>query len=85
MTCEHCAAAKTDPHWPGYQAKCRGCTVRAMATGPAFFEANRDQKITPAYRQALQKLLGDDWKAAHTEVRAEFDRLMDLKKGGKQP
>lgn len=85
MTCEHCTAAQTNPHWPGYQAKCRGCTVRALATGPAFFNANQDKKITTAYRQALQKLLGDDWKAAHTEVRAEFDRLMDLKKGGKQP
>lgn len=82
MTCKDCAAASTDVNWAGYTADCRGCSVRAVATGPAFFGAARAGQITPGYRAALQTLLGGDWKAAHEEVRAEHDRLQSLKKGG---
>lgn len=82
MTCPSCTAAQADPHWPGYQAGCRSCRVRALASGPAFFTAARAGQITPEYRTALQTLLGDDWKAAHEEVKAEHDRLQSLKKGG---
>ena len=39
MSCEHCTEAQTDANWPGYQARCRGCEVRALANGPAFFES----------------------------------------------
>ena len=79
MSCEHCTEAQTDANWPGYQARCRGCQVRALANGPAFFESARAQRISPAYRAALEKLLGPDWQASHREVRAEFDRLQTMK------
>lgn len=82
MTCPNCTAARTDAHWPGYLAGCRGCRVRALASGPAFFAASRSGQITPAYRTALQALLDEDWKAGHEEVKAEHDRLKSLKKGG---
>ena len=82
-TCTHCTTAQTDPHWPGYQAGCRGCSIRALANGPAFFEAARAEQVTPAYRAALQALLGDeDWKAGHREVKAEHERLKALMKQG---
>lgn len=82
MTCQNCAAARTNPHWAGYCADCRGCSVRALASGTVFFGAARAGQITPGYRTALQAVLGSDWKAAHEEVKAEYDRLQSLKKGG---
>lgn len=82
MTCQNCTVARTDAHWPGYQAGCRGCGVRALANSPAFFNAARAGELTPAYRAALQTLLGEDWQASHKEVKAEYARLQSLKKGG---
>lgn len=82
MSCMDCAAAQNTPNWPGYQAGCRGCSIRALAMGPAFFDATRAQQITPSYRAALQVLLGEDWMAGHREVKAEYERLQSLKKGG---
>ena len=79
MSCEHCTEAQTDANWPGYQARCRGCQVRALANGPAFFESAQAQRITPAYRAALEKLFGGDWRASHREVRAEYERLKAMK------
>ena len=79
MSCEHCASAQKDADWAGYQARCRGCQVRALANGPAFFESARAHKITPAYRGALEKLFGADWQASHREVRAEYERLQAMK------
>ena len=84
MSCEHCASAQHDAHWPGYRAKCRGCQVRAMANGPAFFEAAQANRISPPYRLALEKLFGGDWQASHREVRAEFERLQAMKNGGQR-
>lgn len=80
MSCEHCTEAQTDANWPGYQARCRGCEVRALANGPAFFESAQAQSISPAYRGALVTLFGADWRASHQEVRAEFERLQAMKK-----
>jgi len=79
MSCEHCASAQHDAHWPGYRAKCRGCQVRAMANGPAFFESAQAQRISTTYRTALEKLLGPYWQTSHREVRAEYERLQAMK------
>lgn len=78
MTCPNCTHARTKAHWPGFTASCRGCQVRALACGPAFFHATQAAQITPAYRAALQTLLGDDWQAGHAEVKAEHARLKAL-------
>lgn len=82
MTCPDCAAASTDHRWPGYRTGCRGCSVRALAAGPVYFDASRAGEITPAYRAALHTLLGPDLKTGHAEVKAEHERLQSLKKGG---
>ncbi len=79
MSCEHCARAQSDAIWPGYQARCRGCEVRALANGPAFFESAQAQRISTTYRTALEKLLGPDWQTSHREVRAEYERLQAMK------
>ncbi len=83
MTCPSCARAHTDARCAMYHAGCRGCSIRALANGPPFFEAARAGQITPAYRTALVALLGDeDWMAGHQAVKAEHERLKALKQGG---
>lgn len=79
MKCQNCERAKTNAIWPGYQATCRGCKVRALANSLPFFESSRDQAFTPAYKSALISSLGEDWKASHKEVKEEFTRLKAMK------
>lgn len=79
MTCENCTHAVAKPHWPGYTAACRGCTVRALANSPAFFTATQAAAMTPSYRSALQSLFGEEWQDAHQEVKAEAERLKKLR------
>lgn len=80
-SCTHCTKASTDPIWPGYQASCRGCKVRALANGMQFFEAIRAERILPPYKAALITTLGEDWKTSHKEVKAEYERIKKLKEG----
>ncbi len=84
MTCLACAAAQTDADHPIYFARCRGCRVRSLANGPAHFEAQQAGRITPAYKAALQKLAGEDWQAAHAEVKQERARIEALRKQEQQ-
>ena len=79
MSCTHCDHAQTDPIWPGYQANCRTCAIRALANGPEFFVAQQTHSLAPAYKACLQKMFGDGWKAAHEEVKAEHKRIQQLK------
>lgn len=82
MTCPNCERAATDAAWPLYQATCHGCTIRALANGPVFFEClpseGKKGAITTAYRTAMVAIFGDAWKAAHEEVKDEYARLQDL-------
>ena len=79
MTCLACTAAQTAAHHPIYQAECRGCRVRALANGPVHFDAQQAGRVTPAYKAALQNLAGEDWQAAHAEVKQERARIEALK------
>ena len=78
MTCHNCTQALTIKHWAIYQADCHGCKVRAVASGPALFDAIKSNTITPRYRDELQANF-KDWKAAHEEVKAEHKRLEAMK------
>lgn len=84
--CPDCAAAQSKAHWPCYSSNCRGCRVRALANGPAYFEAACSQRITTAYRNALVTGMGAvDIAAAHEEVKTEHARIKALQstaKGG---
>lgn len=84
MTCANCTRAQTKAHWPGFTADCRGCKVRALASGPAFFESSRSGAMTPEYRAGLQTIFGDHWRIAHEEVKTEHARIKALQtmKGG---
>ena len=78
MSCHNCTQALTIKHWAIYQADCHGCKVRAVASGPALFDAIKSNTITPRYRDELQANF-KDWKAAHEEVKAEHKRLEAMK------
>jgi len=80
MTCPDCEAAQTASHHGGYHANCQGCQVRALATGPGFWESSRAGTMTPGYRKALETTFGDDWKSSHAQVKAEGERLKNLEK-----
>ena len=79
MTCPDCKQAQTVKHWGGYHANCHGCKVRSVASGPAFFTSIQASAITPAYRGVLRSLFGEDWRAAHDEVKSENQRLKAMK------
>lgn len=78
-TCDYCVRAQSDPGCPLYRAHCRGCQVRSIATGPAFWQSEQDGKLTPAYRQALERVFLGDWKTAHAEIKAEAERIRALR------
>lgn len=79
MTCIDCNNATTIKHWPGYHAECHGCKVRALAHGPSYHASMLANSITPGYRNALRAMFGEDWRAAHEEVKAEHQRLKEMK------
>lgn len=79
MTCHYCESAQTIKHYALYQANCHGCKVRAVASGPSLFDAINSNTLTPRYRSELQANFGDNWKAAHEEVKAEHKRLEAIK------
>ena len=78
MTCPDCTAAQTNPHWGGLHASCEGCKVRALAKGPAFWDAKRVGRMVPSYRKALETVFGGEWEAGHVKVKAEHARLRAL-------
>jgi tRNA G26 N,N-dimethylase Trm1 len=69
MTCPHCLAAQSSPIYGGYQSKCDGCQRRSIARGPLFWESAKHKRILPAYQRQLEKQFGDDWKAAHEQIK----------------
>lgn len=70
MTCEACQAAEKNPNTGRYSAHCDGCKARALASGPELHAAVQAGDMTPEYKQALQRLFGDDWEAAHLRLKA---------------
>ena len=78
MSCPYCESATTIKHYALFQADCHGCKVRAVASGPALFDAIKSNTLTPRYRSELQANF-KDWKAAHEEVKAEHKRLEAMK------
>lgn len=84
-SCPACVAAITNPFSPQQNSGCRGCRVRALASGMEFFASSSAGSLTPAYRAALTTQLGAvDIAAAHEEVKTEHARIKALQttKGG---
>ena len=76
MDCEDCAHAARNHIWGGYQRDCDGCRIRMFAAGPMFHDCERERRILPQYRRALQSVYGDGWRAAHERVKAQKINIM---------
>lgn len=79
MSCPDCLKSQTVRHWSGYHANCRGCQVRALANGIRFWQSSQVGVITREYRAALELVFGPGWKAGHTEVVAERERIQAMR------
>lgn len=73
--CEACQAAEKNPQTGRYSAHCDGCKARAVAHGRKAFDASAAGKMTPEYKQVLQRVFGDDWEAGHLRVKAWQKRI----------
>ena len=67
--CPACAKAELCPTTGLMQAGCMRCEARALARSPSFYEAATAEAMTPAYRDALRMVAGDDWRKVHEEVK----------------
>lgn len=74
MTCPACAEAMRNPNTGMYRAGCKECSARALAAAPAHFLAAQAPKLLPEYKNALQAVFGDDWRAGHLRVKAWSQR-----------
>ena len=78
ILCRACGAAEIAPRdCAQYFAGCEGCAARALAHGPAFFEAAQAHVLTGSYRAALQSSFGSSvsLSEAHALVKAWADRI----------
>lgn len=83
MTCPDCTHAATKRFWPGYQAACHGCKVRALANGPQFWCSLQERRRTPGYNAVLVSVFGEEGaEAGHASVLAEYRRRKMLRAGG---
>lgn len=82
QNCAYCAQAKHRADYPMFNAKCRGCTVRGFAISLQFFKSERAGRLAPEYRHALNAAFGDDWQAAHDEIKTEAARVRALRMEG---
>lgn len=73
--CEYCATAAAKADYPLYQAKCKTCTVRAMAHGLPFWQSKQDGSLVPAYVEGMAAAFGSDWRVWHEKVKAESERI----------
>lgn len=63
MTCHPCTRAEKNPLSGLQNANCPNCRARAFAHGQEMFEAEKVEKKTARYREALRVCFGED-KAA---------------------
>lgn len=75
MTCPACTAYAKNQNSGDYRASCLDCSIRSIAQGPAFFEAQRTGMISKGYRAALERAFAGDWRMGHKVVKDLADKL----------
>ena len=76
MACPSCTAAERTPNKDGFEDDCRSCKARALAATGAHLESEERKGITPAYRQALEKMFGaESWRDGHELVKGWAKRM----------
>lgn len=76
-TCPGCREAEKNPRTHVLYLACLGCEARALAGDDRFREAAAAGAVTQAYRSALQRVFGADWKAGHEAVRGWAERMKE--------
>ncbi len=69
MTCPACTAYAKNPNSGSYRASCLDCSIRSIAQGPAFHEAQQTGTISKGYRAALERAFAGDWRRGHQVVK----------------
>ena len=69
MTCPACTAYAKNPLSGNYRASCLDCSIRSIAQGPAFHEAQRTGTISKGYRAVLERAFCGDVKGGHAAVK----------------
>lgn len=71
MTCPACTTAAQEV-CAMFVVGCPGCMARTAARSPQFFEARQAGKLTPDYRDLLQRL-GVTHEAVKAAAAADFE------------
>ena len=79
VDCAACLGAQKRPDTPHQRAGCKGCAVRALAQGPAFYASGLDGSQNASYRKALGLIFGDQYREGHDAVRAEAARIKEAR------
>lgn len=77
--CDYCVSAQSSVDHPLYRAQCKGCAVRALAQGPAFYSGSIEGGDAKPYRRALALVFGDEWRTGHQLVLDESYRIKRLR------
>ena len=75
MTCGACERAQANPARDDYTSGCESCQARALAAIGAHIESQALGSVTPAFRDALERVFGDGWKAHAAAVRDWGQRI----------
>lgn len=75
MTCPACRAWEERPLCGAYNAACKECSARMLATTQEHWQSRRTRQMTPEYKDALRRAFGADWQAGHQRVKAWAERM----------
>ncbi|MCW7541458.1 hypothetical protein OOT46_26980 [Aquabacterium sp. A7-Y] len=82
--CPACVDAAGNVLTGSYRAGCRECEARAVAHGPAWFAAEKANRVSLAdapeiYRHALHKVFGKDLEHWHQRVMLWGKRIKEAR------
>jgi len=77
--CPGCFAAEQNRLSGLIYADCLSCAARSLAKSHAYFDAVRSETITPAYRDVLQLIFGEQWRDGHAAAKAWSAKLAGVK------
>ena len=84
MICSSCALAQSEPASDVYTAGCTSCKARALAAVGAHVDSQKIGSITPKFRQVLEDVFGDEWKAHATAVKDWGQRISAYRRRNSQ-
>jgi hypothetical protein len=77
VSCQDCAAAEINPRAVRFTAFCPECCARSLAQSPAFWDSERDGRLTKTYLAGLRYVFGDNWQAGHRKAQKWAERIKE--------